>query len=145
MAKLLCRKMLGGLRPVDEAGEEALRHVKNGDIVQIEVKKKRNIRFHRRYWLLISKVWENVDHDDYPTVDNLSDTVKLCVGVREQLIMPDGEVSYKPGSIAFHNMDQIQFSEFYDRVCDLLARRFLPGVTSDELRHEVELLIGVAA
>lgn len=145
MSRFLAVKQLGVLRPVDDQGEEALRHLKHGAIVEVEVKSKRRIKHHRLYWALISKVWDNVDHDDYPTPDNLSDTVKLCVGVREQLILPDGSFSFKPGSIAFHKMDQGDFNEFYDRVCDLLARRFLPGVTNEQLKHEVELMIGVAA
>ena len=145
MARFLAVKQLGVLRPVDDQGEEALRGIKQGTIVEIEVRAKRRIRHHRLYWALVSKVWENISHDDFPTAENLSDTVKLCVGVREQLIMPDGEVSYKPGSIAFHKMDQIEFNAFYDRVCNLLISRFLPGVTDAELKHEVELMVGVAA
>jgi len=145
MARFLAVKQLGVFRPVDDQGEEAMRHIKQGSIVEIEVRSKRRIRHHRLYWALISKVWENVDHDGFPTADNLSDTVKLCVGVREQLILPDGTFSYKPGSIAFHKMDQTEFAAFYDRVCDLLIRRFLPGVTNEELRHEVELMVGAAA
>lgn len=145
MSRFLAVKQLGVLRPVDENGEDALRHLKHGVIVEIEVKTRRRIKHHRLYWALISKVWENIDHDDFPTPENLSDTVKLCVGVREQLILPDGSFSFKPGSIAFHKMDQTEFNTFYDRVCDLLARRFLPGVTNEQLKHEVELMIGVAA
>ncbi len=145
MARFLVTKQLGVLRPVDEQGEEALRHIKHGAIVEVEVRTKRRIKHHRLFWALISKVWENIDHDDFPTPENLADTVKLCVGVREPLILPDGAVSYKPGSIAFHKMDQAEFAAFYDRVCDLLIRRFLPGVTNEQLRHEVELMTGLAA
>ena len=41
-------------------------------------------------------------------------------------------------------MDQTEFSKFYDRVCDILAKHFLPGVTSAELKAEVSLMIGVS-
>jgi hypothetical protein len=40
-------------------------------------------------------------------------------------------------------MDQSAFDIFYDRVCDLIAAHFLPGVTSDQLKAEVETMIGI--
>jgi hypothetical protein len=46
-----------------------------------------------------------------------------------------------PKSIAFHKMDQTEFEAFYDRCIDKIARHFLPGVKSEDLRREVEELI----
>jgi hypothetical protein len=40
-------------------------------------------------------------------------------------------------------MDQTAFSDFYNRVCDLICKHFLPGVESDALREDVEIMCGV--
>jgi hypothetical protein len=51
------------------------------------------------------------------------------------------ETYYIPKSIAFNRMDQGEFNEFYDRCLDVIAQHFLPGVTRDELRQQVEELL----
>jgi hypothetical protein len=144
MAKFLAVKHFGSLRPCDEAGEAELRKVANGETIELELRRPRNIRHHRMFFALMSIVWEQLDTERYPTVEDLVAAVKIAAGLRTRIELPSGEVGFIPGSIAFHKMDQSAFSGFYDRVCDLIARHFLPGVTSADLKREVEIMIGVA-
>jgi hypothetical protein len=97
------------------------------------------------FWALMSLVWENQDTVRYPTVDDLVAAIKIAAGHRTRIELPNGEIGFIPGSIAFHKMDQAAFSDFYDRVCDLIAKHFLPGVSSADLKREVEIMIGLAA
>lgn len=143
MAKFLVAKCLGALRPVDEAGEDALRKIASGEVISVEIKRPRNVRHHRMFWALMSIVHQNIDGDRYPTVEDLVAAVKIAAGHRTTIQLPNGDIGFIPKSIAFHKMDQAAFDAFYDKVCDLLAKHFLPGVTSDELKHEVGLMIGV--
>lgn len=143
MAKFLAQKIMGGLRPADEAGTDALRKVANGELVSIEIKRPRNIKHHRMFWALMSIVWDNMDHERYPTVEDLTSAVKISAGLRTRIELPGGEIGFIPGSIAFHKMSQDDFSAFYDRVCDLICKHFLPGVENDALKEEVEIMCGV--
>lgn len=145
MARFLASKSLNSLRPVDELGEAALRKLGHGEIVSIEIKRPRNIKHHRMFWALMGLVHDNLDHERYPTVEDLVAAVKINAGLRTRIELPNGETGFIPGSISFHKMDQDEFSKFYERVCDLIARHFLPGVNTDDLRREVEIMIGVAA
>jgi len=142
--KILARRVPQGLVAADAVAAEDLRKLKVGDTVVLEVKKARNPRHHALYWALVSKVWDNVDHKIYPTKDRLHDALKFAAGIRETFInLETGEEMERVGSTAFESMDQTQFSDFYERVCDLIAVHFLPGVTKAELRSEVEEMIGV--
>lgn len=143
MSRFLAQKHLGSLRPADEAGEDALRKIGNGEVVSIELKRPRNIKHHRMFWALMTIVHSNMDEARYPTVEDLVAAVKIAAGLRTRIVLPNGEVGFIPGSIAFHKMDQTAFSAFYDKVCDLIAKHFLPGVTSDQLREEVEIMTGL--
>ncbi len=145
MAKFLATKHFGALRPCDEIGEAALRKIGHGEVIQIEIRMPRNANHHRMFWALMSIVWDNMDHERYPTVEDLVAAVKISAGLRTRIQLPNGEVGFVPGSIAFSKMDQAAFGEFYERVCDLIAKHFLPGVTSAQLREEVEIMIGVRA
>lgn len=145
MARFLAQKHFGSLRPADEAGAEALRKIANGKLVTVEIKQSRNLQHHRLFWALMTTVWNNLEHERYPTVEDFAGAVKICLGLRTRIELPNGTVGFIPGSIAFHKMDQAEFSAFYNRVCDLMAKYFLPGVTSDELRAEVQQMTGIAA
>lgn len=145
MARFLAIKSLNSLRPADELGEAALRKIGHGEVVSIEVKRPRNIKHHRMFWALMGLVHDNIDQERYPTVEDLVAAIKIAAGLRTRIELPNGDIGFIPGSIAFHKMDQDEFSKFYDRVCDLIAKHFLPGVNTDDLRREVEIMIGVAA
>lgn len=149
--KIVCRKIMGALEPVDEVGRDALKKVKTGDLVTVEFKRARNIDHHRKYWALVSIIWDNQPHirDEagndtlrYPTTEDLHAAIKIAAGYRTRVELPDGTLGFIPGSIAFHKMDQTEFDEFYDRVCDLVAKYFLPGVEKDALKAEVAEMIG---
>jgi hypothetical protein len=145
MTRFVAQKHMNSLRPADDAGCEALRKLSNGDLVTVEIKKSRNIRHHRLFWALMTVVHDNMDHERYPSVEDLAAAIKIAAGHRTRIDLPSGEIGFIPGSIAFHKMDQIAFSAFYDRVCNLIAKHFLPGVDSDALKEEVEIMCGMRA
>lgn len=145
MAKFLAQKHLNSLRPADDAGLDALRKIGNGELVSVEIKKSRNIKHHRMFWALMTIVHDNMDSERYPTVEDLTAAVKIAAGLRTRIELPNGDIGFIPGSIAFHKMDQTAFGEFYNRVCDLICKHFLPGVDSDALREEVEIMCGLRA
>jgi hypothetical protein len=152
---IACRKVDGALRPVDEAGEKVFARIKDSTglaanentsgLVLVEVKRKRNARFHRLYWALIHKIFENLDEERqllYPSQDDLHDAIKICVGLRHRIVLPDGTQAFRAGSVAFHKMSEDEFRAFYDRVCDAVAKYFLPGVAPGQLQREVAQMIG---
>lgn len=143
MAVFLAEKHFSSLRPVDDSGIDILKRVPMGRVISIEIRMPRNEKFHRLYWALISKVWENVDQERYPTAEDLHTAIKIAAGLRTQIILPDGTIGFIAGSTAFHKMDGTTFSAFFDRVCDLIAKHFLPGVSEAELKEEVSQMIGI--
>ena len=135
-------KNLGALRPVDEAGEAAMRSIGQGEIVEVSLRRPRNPQHHRLFWALAALVWEQVQGPEYPTVESLVVRLKIATGHRDEYHFEDGLVAFVPRSIAFHAMDQAEFSQFFDRVCDWVAVNVLPGVTQEDLRRELEEMTG---
>ena len=143
MATFLAARTSHGLQPVDETGEAVLRKIGRTEIVRVEIRRPRNVAFHRKYWALVTIVWSNVDQTNYPTPDDLHAALKIAAGIRARISLPDGTVGFIPGSIAFHRMSEDDFSAFFDGVCNLVAAYFLPGVDCEALRAEVEEMIGI--
>ena len=101
MTKFLAMRKLGALRPIDEAGIEALSHVGEGEIIQVSYSRPRSLKMHRMFWALMTIVWSNLDHGRYPTVENLVAAVKISTGHRELIVLPGGAEVYVPKSISF--------------------------------------------
>lgn len=139
--KIQMVKHLGGLRPVDDAGTVALSKLKQGDLVQVECVRPRNPRHHRLFFALLSIVANNSPHYDDPEQVLLA--LKIATGHVVPHVAYDGKAYMIPKSIAFHKMDQTAFDQFFDKCIDIVAARFLPGVTDSELRAELESMCGI--
>jgi hypothetical protein len=126
----------GKLVPADEASRAILSKIKTGDVVQVEVKRPRNIMHHRKFWALANVVYSNQEH--YPSVDALVAALKAAVGHCDLVPGKGGNLVAVPKSIAFHKMNQSEFEAFYEKCLDVIAKHFLPGVETDALRAEVE-------
>lgn len=133
-----------GFAPADDASAEEIAKIKIGKMVKIEVKQPRNIQHHRLYWALVNLVWQQMDHERYPSPDELSAAFKIAAGIRTRIELPTGAIGFIPGSIAFHKMNQAEFDAFYNRVCDLVCKHFIPGLDDADLKREVSLMIGAS-
>lgn len=133
--RILVVKSLGALRPVDEAGEAVLRHLGQGEIVTVELKRERNIRHHRKLFAALQIVLENQTH--YKSVEDILDVAKLRTGHCRTVMTRDGEVKI-PESISFAAMDQDAFNTFYNRICGWLVTEVIPGLKRGDLDAEVE-------
>jgi hypothetical protein len=130
---------------VDEDGVNTLAKIKVGDFVMCEVKKSRNILFHRKFFALVKLVYENLPEemsDRFDNRDQFLDALKIAAGVTRPVPMASGKILYVPGSISFGKMDAIEFNEFYNNVADLICAKILPGWDSETLKAEVLDIVG---
>lgn len=144
--KALFAKNLRALYPADEAGEALVQKLGQGEMVEVEIRRKRNLQHHRLYWALLSLVWQQLDdRAKYPTVEELHAEVKIVTGHYDRRdIVVEGKryPVLVPKSISFAAMDQDEFEQFFTRVCDWVAKDVLPGVRQEDLRHELSVMVG---
>lgn len=132
--KFLAQKQLSSLRPLDEAGEEALRKIKNGSTVEIEIKQPRNVQHHRKFFAMLNIVLKNQEH--YKSIDHILGACKLAIGHVEMIQTKRGVVAL-PLSISFASMDQSAFDDFYTRAVDWVISDVIPGLSRKDLDAEV--------
>ncbi len=143
MKVLVTRDIGGRLAAVDDAGRDALLKLKRGGVYQVEVKQPRGLRFHRLWRALAALCWDNVDHEEYPSVEDLIARIKIGVGHRDRLVFEGGVVAYIPKSLSFAKCSEDEFSAFFGRACDWVAKEILPGVTREDVVAEIETMIGI--
>lgn len=140
---LLMQKRLGSLHPYDDAGTEALSKINPDEIVKITYSRPRNLRFHCKFFAMLGIILANQEH--YKTTDELLNVCKLRTGHVTVVQTPQGKERW-PASISFANMDETEFSAFYDRAVDWMLIEVIPGLARQHLDAEVEAeLLGFAA
>lgn len=136
-------KRLGAFRPTDDEGTEAMRKIPDESLVRVSWTRPRNIKFHCKFFAMLKIILDNQTH--YQSMDELLNVCKLRIGHITIIQTPQGEERW-PASISFANMDEMEFSEFYDRAVDWTLREVIPGLQRQYLDAEVEAeLIGFAA
>lgn len=128
------------LVPADEQAEEEVRKLKPGQATLVEVKRARNERQHRLYWALIGVIFDHQSR--YATRQDLSDALKVAVGHYEEVGKRGEHVIVRPKSIAFANMPQADFEQFFERVVAFVCANIIPGTTDNELRAHLEDMVG---
>lgn len=122
-APMLCKVLLGSLRPANAAASETLQALGNGATVKIEVKgatpNNRRMAF---YWAML-KVAADHMHEQVEglTADDLHLIVKQKLGLGQWLTLPSGDRVFSPASISFARMKEPERAAFVNRVDKLLC------------------------
>ena len=135
----------GGLSPVDDWDREKLSQFAVGEYVRVELKKPRNPRHHRLFFAMLNVVHRNLPEElqeQYPTVERLRKAITFEAGWFDETVGLDGQVFLTPRSIAWENMDQIEFSRYFDEAMQVITTRVLPGVDVWTLERWVENSLG---
>jgi len=133
--KLTFLKSVGGvLLPSDDECIEAMNKIKNGTEIMIEYKQKRNVKFHRKAFALLNLVLKNQDR--YSNINDLLVEFKLKSGHYEEHITTKGKIIYLPKSIAFSEMDELEFNELYSKFIDIALQHFI-SMSKEELEQQI--------
>ncbi len=144
MAELTLIKIGGGmLAPADEQSRETIGHWKHGQGVRATVRRMRNIKFHRRFFALLTVIAEN--SEVYDNTDKALIAVKLASGHVDWVMNPEtAELVPVPKSISFVSMDEDEFSRFYDNALTAVLKHILPAMNRVSLDRAVEMVSGFA-
>lgn len=130
------RRTLSGLVPADETVMATLKKIPVGEIVTCEVKRPRNGREHRRYWVLCTLV--AINHDQLQDAESVHQTLKMLTGLTDKIALKStGEIVEIPRSISFGKMSPDEWDAYYERAKRAVCEHLLPGVDLPELQDEI--------
>ena len=119
--------------PVDV---EKLRQWKNGEILQVEITKPRNIKFHRKYFALLNIAFDNQDR--YDNFEAFRQEVIMRAGYFKTHIHLSGKQSFSAASISFAKMDEFQFEDLFHKSIDVIINYFMPKASEEDIKKMVE-------
>jgi len=123
------------LAPSLPTDEEKLSKWKVGEILRAKVIKPRNAKFHRKFFALLNIAFEN--QDKYTNFEDFRIEVELKSGNYREHVTTKGKIIYIPKSISFASMDEIEFSQLYDKAIDVIINNFCQGSTYEEMDNKV--------
>lgn len=114
---MILRKYGAALIPVDDFYMEEFNKLKPGQDYEVQTRKSRNPRFHRKFFALIKIGHENTSLQ--MPLDSYRKYITIKAGFFKRFPTKKGEY-IEPVSIAFDNMDDTEFEEVYNRVLDVI-------------------------
>ena len=118
----LVRNINNTFKAAFDSDYEYIKKLKQGEIYFFEVKRERNIGFHRKFFALIKMVYENQEH--YINQNDLRDDLLIDAGHYTKIITYWGEERKKAVSLSFASMSQDQFDDMYRDVLDIIIKHF---------------------
>jgi hypothetical protein len=134
--KILVVKTINGfLKPAYDSDFEAFAKMPVNETFEIEYTKRRNSKFHRKYFSLLKLAFEN--QSDYRTLEEMRhDLTIVCGYYNEHVNKITGEIVKKADSISFSSMDNIQFSELYEKTKDVICKWL--GIDNQTIDEEIQ-------
>lgn len=124
----------GSLVPADDLAEKILTSIKVGEGLSLEAKKARNVRFHRKFFVLLNlafEVWEPDPCSRYAALgvrkefEKFRKDIVVLAGHFIETWSLDGELTLEAKSISFANMDELEFREVYSSVLSVVWSRIM--------------------
>lgn len=154
MAELVMIRQPGGaLVPATDEDAEALRKIKAGAAVRVDVKQIRNYKFLQK-WFTLAKyafdLWvERVPPKEYkgqpvkPSFDRFRKDLIILAGHYDATFNAKGEIRLEAKSISFASMGEDEFEKLYSDTIDVVLQKILTGtkLTEDQLRNHVEAVL----
>lgn len=120
--KIALIRTLSGLKPVWDSDNEKLKKIPLNDILEYEVKVPRGIKFHRKFFALMKLVYDN--QEEFNDFNTMREAITIAAGYMEEKQRLNGEVTIEAKSIAFSNMDEIEFGSLYTSCLDVIVDYF---------------------
>lgn len=102
------------LEPANLESQDILAKIPARKMIEVEAVQRRNVQMNALYWSLLHRISNWLCQDDV-TAEVVHDFMKLEAGIFIQVRMPNGTTQKIPGSTAFNNMDQVGFTEFFEK------------------------------
>lgn len=133
--KFLVVKTNGGLKPLYDSDFEIYSKIKVGEEFEIEYKKQRNLKFHKKAFALFKLAFEN--QEAYSNLNDLRRDLTITAGYyHETANVLTGEVFKHAKSISFGSMCEIEFSEYYEAIKNVISKWL--GIENETIDLEIQ-------
>jgi hypothetical protein len=132
-----------GLFPVDDDGVDLMKGIRGGREVTADIRQPRNPGHHRLYWAIIKFIrMHSPVLAGFPQ-ERIHIALKFAAGHTETMVdIATGKVVHVVKSIMWDEMDQTEFTRFFDDAMQIVTNRWMPpGTTAEAVRQEIMQMV----
>ena len=141
MTEIFLRKIQGVLVPDSESDVEKLASIASGETIRADIKRPRNIGYHRKYFALLDVLFDIfepdiAEHKGKPVLKNrerFRKDIAIATGHYELVVNIKGEVRAEAKSISFSAMDDAEFAQLYRSTINYGLLHIAKGKTREEI------------
>lgn|SRR3990167_3602759 len=134
--KIFCQNTKSGLQPLYEDDYDEKKKLKIGEIYFCEIKRPRNIKFHKKFMALIKIGWENTKaFEEEVPFDIYRKWATIKSGFYDAYHTKKG-IMIEAKSISFANMNEDTFGQLYEKMLDIIHK----DIGTDKKDIEAELI-----
>ncbi|TSE03351.1 DUF1367 family protein [Aquimarina algiphila] len=122
MKLFLVKQLNNTLKVVYNSDHDKIKKLKLGEMYQCEVKRPRNIGFHRKFFALVNMVFDN--QEIYVNLDRLRKDLTIEAGFYDEWVDFQGVIQREAKSISFAKMKESDFQDMYSKVIDVIVQYF---------------------
>ena len=120
--EILLKREGDTLIAVDQESLDRLHKMKAEQVYLFTLKKKKNYKFHKKFFSMLTLGFDNQDHFD--NMEWFREHALIGAGHCETFFSPTGETLYKAKSIAFAKTTAEEFEIVYQNVLSFLMRTY---------------------
>lgn len=143
---IYCRVTGTGFVPLDEIDWEQKQRLKIDTDVKCTITQPRNIKFHRKFFALLTITFANLPEEmqqalHITSVESLLAAIKIDLGYFDTVEVKGREIA-RLRSISFAKMSESDFEHFYNLTITDILNNYLRGTDRAALEEEVKQFIG---
>ena len=140
--KIYIKNTVHGLYPLYPEDHEKKAKLKIGESYLVEIKKARNIDFHRKYFALINCAWEYQSEKRQGFFKNDKTNFRKTIEVSSGYCDTIFNLKLRswidiPKSVSFDKMDEYAFGKLYESVRNVIFQTLIEGVSEKEFMENL--------
>jgi hypothetical protein len=116
----LVKQLNGQFKVAYDSDYEKAKKIKVNEFYEFDFKQPRNYKFHKKFFALLELVYQN--QEIYNNKEDLREDLTIEAGYYRTTQNLQGNTVKKAKSISFAQMDETEFSEFYNRIIDVIVK-----------------------
>lgn len=134
--------------PATPADEDKISSIKSGQFIEADIKQKRNLKFHRKFFAMLNIGFEAFEPDikayqglvAVKNFERFRKDVIIMAGFYDATYDIQGNLKLEAHSISFSKMGEDEFNKVYNACCNVLLMKVLHNYTRGDLDRVVEQL-----
>lgn len=127
-------KTLNGFKLAYNSDSDLAKKIPLNEPIVYNWTKPRNLKFHKKFFALLNLVFDN--QEQYTSIEHLRKDLTVAAGFYDVRYNFEGVEIHEAKSISFAKMDDNEFSEYYNRIVDVVVKWL--GIDKQDILDNIE-------